>query len=94
MSHRFQIGTKFMTRGKHPVQCTVIDHLTTTNSAGVVVRERYVATHLRCAASSRTLTITPRSRKSLQKLLAGGNGRLNVVRHNAELTGLRRKDER
>ena len=47
MAHKFQIGTKYMTGGKTRV-CTVIDHLTTKNSRGEVVRERYVSTHDFC----------------------------------------------
>lgn len=43
--HRFPIGTRFRTRGKHPRICTVTDLLTTTNHAGQVVHHRYVATH-------------------------------------------------
>lgn len=45
MKHRFEPGTKFMSRGKHPRVCTVTDVLTTTNLAGEVVKVRYVATH-------------------------------------------------
>lgn len=48
MAHTYPIGTVFKTRGKHPLTCTVVDHLTTTNSKGEVVRERYVATHQFC----------------------------------------------
>lgn len=48
MPHRFPIGTKYATRGGAPLQCTVIDHLTTRNSAGAVVSERYVSTHQFC----------------------------------------------
>ena len=43
--HKFKIGTKFKTRGKHPRLCTVIDQLTTYNSTGDIVKIRYVATH-------------------------------------------------
>lgn len=43
--HRFPIGTQFMTRGKVPHLCTVVDLLTTLNSKGEVVKLRYVATH-------------------------------------------------
>ena len=43
---RFQIGTEFMSRGKHPKVCTVVDVLRTYNNAGELVRLRYVATHL------------------------------------------------
>lgn len=41
----YAIGTKFMTRGKSPRLCTVIDIHRTYNSAGELVRIRYVATH-------------------------------------------------
>ena len=44
----YAIGTKFMTRGKYPKQCTVTDIHTTTNLAGDVVKVRYVATHEFC----------------------------------------------
>lgn len=42
---KYPIGTKFKTRGKAPRVCTVVDYHTTTNLAGEVVKERYVATH-------------------------------------------------
>ena len=42
---RFKIGTKFNSSGKHPRECTVIDILATTNSIGVVVKIRYIASH-------------------------------------------------
>lgn len=45
MAHRYPIGTEFMTRGKAPKRCVVVDLLTTTNSKHEVVRERYVAAH-------------------------------------------------
>lgn len=43
--HRFNIGTQFKTRGKHPRLCTVTDILKTYNSAEELVSIRYVATH-------------------------------------------------
>jgi hypothetical protein len=46
--HRFPIGTQYMTRGKHPLLCTVTDQLTTTNSKGEIVAKRYVTTHEFC----------------------------------------------
>ena len=46
--HRFPIGTQYLTRGKHPRLCTVVDHLTTTNAAGAVVARRYVTAHEFC----------------------------------------------
>lgn len=45
MIPRFKIGQKYTTRGKRKDICTVIDILTTTNSAGEVLKIRYVATH-------------------------------------------------
>lgn len=39
------IGTRFMSSGKHPRLCTVIDILTTCNHKGELVSVRYVATH-------------------------------------------------
>lgn len=38
-------GTKFKTRHKQPRLCTVVDVLKTYNSAGELVKMRYVATH-------------------------------------------------
>lgn len=43
---KFSIGQRFMDRGKCPRLCVVTDILTTTNSAGDVVRIRYVADHV------------------------------------------------
>lgn len=51
--HRFPIGTQYTTGGKHPQVCTVVDHLTTTNSEGEVVARRYVATHQFCGQTVR-----------------------------------------
>lgn len=42
---QYPIGQQFMSRGKHPRLCTVIDILKTFNSKGECVRLRYVATH-------------------------------------------------
>ena len=42
---KYPIGTKYLTRGKHPRLCTVTDTLKTYNSKGDLVRKRYVATH-------------------------------------------------
>ena len=39
------IGTQFMTRGKCPRLCTVVDLWITTNAAGKLMTYRYVATH-------------------------------------------------
>jgi hypothetical protein len=44
-SQRFQIGTQFTARGKHPRLCTVVDILRTFNSKDELVCVRYVATH-------------------------------------------------
>jgi hypothetical protein len=41
----FAIGQKFMTRGKHPRFCQVIDILRTFNHAGELVKITYVANH-------------------------------------------------
>lgn len=42
---RYKPGTVFKTGGKHPLECTIVDVLTTRNLAGEVVDTRYVATH-------------------------------------------------
>ena len=42
---RFPIGTQFLTRGKNPRLCQVVDILYTFNHAGEQVAIRYVATH-------------------------------------------------
>ena len=39
------IGTKYLTRGKHPRLCTVTDIWKTYDSKGDLVHKRYVATH-------------------------------------------------
>lgn len=44
-NNTFPIGTKYMTRGKHPRLCTVTDILRTYNSANDLVQIRYIATH-------------------------------------------------
>lgn len=44
----YPIGTEFVTRGKHPLLCEVVDFHVTRNLAGEIVRERYVATHQFC----------------------------------------------
>ena len=41
----FEIGQQFKTRGKAPRLCTIVDILKTYNSAGELVKTRYVATH-------------------------------------------------
>lgn len=40
-----EIGTKFMTGGKFPKKCTVIDIYKTYNSKNELVKTRYVAIH-------------------------------------------------
>ena len=47
-AHRFPIGTKYTTRGKHVQVCTVVDQLTTTNSLGKVVANSYITSHEFC----------------------------------------------
>lgn len=42
---QFSIGTQFKSRGKHPRICTITDILRTYNSAGELVKTRYVAEH-------------------------------------------------
>jgi hypothetical protein len=44
MTPKFAIGTKYTPRGKD-YQATVVDILKTYNSAGELVRIRYVSTH-------------------------------------------------
>lgn len=47
--HRFPIGTLYLARSSGEKRlCTVVDHLTTTNSKGDVVKIRYVSTHVFC----------------------------------------------
>lgn len=41
----YPIGTKYTTRGKHPVTCTVTDILKTYNSKNELVHTRYISTH-------------------------------------------------
>lgn len=45
---RFAIGAQYMTRGKAPRLCTVIDIHRTYNSSGEMVKLRYVSTHAFC----------------------------------------------
>jgi hypothetical protein len=42
---RFPIGTVYMSRGKHPRRCTVVDIWRTYDAKGEMVRLRYVAEH-------------------------------------------------
>lgn len=41
----YPIGTKFMSGGKYPYECTVVDILKTYNSKNELVRIGYEATH-------------------------------------------------
>lgn len=43
--HKYPIGTKFQTRGKHPKSCTVTDCRTVLDAHGAIVDHYYVATH-------------------------------------------------
>ena len=42
---KYEIGTKFIPRGKDKRICTIVDIHTTTNAKGEIVKQRYVATH-------------------------------------------------
>mgnify|MGYP003659939297 CR=1 FL=1 len=42
---KYPIGTKYLTRGKHPRLCTVTDIWKTYDFRGDLVHKRYVATH-------------------------------------------------
>ena len=42
---RFAVGTQYLTRSRAPRLCTVTDIHKTYNSAGELVKVRYVATH-------------------------------------------------
>ena len=41
----YTIGTTYMSLGKNPHLCTIVDIHTTTNAAGEVFKVRYVANH-------------------------------------------------
>lgn len=45
LTARFPIGTKFLSNGKRKDVCTVTDILKTYNSAGELVKVRYIASH-------------------------------------------------
>ena len=45
MEAKFSIGQQYLTRGKHPRLCTIIDILKTYNARNECVKLRYVATH-------------------------------------------------
>jgi hypothetical protein len=40
------IGVQYLTRGKHPKLCTVVDEHTTYNRTGDVVKVAYVSEHI------------------------------------------------
>ena len=40
------IGKQYLTRGKHPQLCTVVDVHTTCNQKGEIVKVRYVSEHV------------------------------------------------
>lgn len=42
---RFPVGTQYMSSGKHPHLCTVVDVYVTRNLAGEMVAMRYVSEH-------------------------------------------------
>jgi hypothetical protein len=42
---RFSVGTQFLSSGRHPRLCTVIDVLRTYSSTDTLVKVRYVAYH-------------------------------------------------
>jgi hypothetical protein len=46
MENEIQIGTKYQTRDKRKVICTVIDIYKTYNSKGELVKTNYVAEHI------------------------------------------------
>jgi hypothetical protein len=45
MTHRFAIGTQYLSRGKHPRLCTVSKQLTVTDETGAVIKRYYWSTH-------------------------------------------------
>lgn len=47
-THRFPIGTQYQSRSGAKCVCTVVDHLTTTNSKGEIVKASYVTSHQFC----------------------------------------------
>lgn len=57
MTHRFPIGTKFYSGGKHKRLCVVVDQLTTTNSRGEVVAVRYITSHEFCGQTVTELDV-------------------------------------
>lgn len=57
MVDTYPIGTTCMSAGKHPRWCRVVDIWTTTNSAGEVVKVRYVAEHEFCGNTVRDVDV-------------------------------------
>jgi hypothetical protein len=57
MPGEFPIGTEYMTRGKHPRKCRVIDVWKTYNSAGELVHTRYVTEHEFCSQMVREFDV-------------------------------------
>lgn len=53
------IGDKFMSHGKHPRECTVVDIYTTTNSAGEVVKTEFKAVHQFMGQEISQLVVAP-----------------------------------
>lgn len=47
-SKEYPIGTQYMSLGKHPQVCTIVDLWKTYNAAGELVRTGYVSTHDFC----------------------------------------------
>ena len=45
MTTEYAIGTQYLSRGKHPRLCEVVDILKTYNSKDELVHTRYVAQH-------------------------------------------------
>lgn len=53
------IGDKFMSHGKHPRECTVVDIYTTTNTAGEVVKVQFKAVHQFMGQELSELVVAP-----------------------------------
>ena len=45
---KYPVGTKFVPRRKHRIVHEVIDYHVTRNLGGIVVKERYVTSHMFC----------------------------------------------
>lgn len=48
MPQRFEVGTQYLSAGKHPVLCTVVNYITCTNLAGNIVKTYYETSHDFC----------------------------------------------